>query len=475
MSTPQRSDALVFFGATGDLAYKQIFPALQALIRRGALDVPIVGVAKSGWSVDQLRARARDSLEHHGGLDRGAFDKLSSLLRYVDGDYADAATFERLRRELGGAQRPLHYLAIPPSAFSHVIEGLARAGCATHGRVAVEKPFGRNLASARELNATLHKAFPESSIFRIDHYLGKEPFLNLLYFRFANRSLESLLNRDNVDSVQVTMAESFGVQGRGRFYEETGCIRDVVQNHVLQVLAVLAMDPPVGESVEAIRDEKARFFRAIAPLDEKHLVRGQFRGYRDEPGVARDSTVETFAAAELRVESWRWAGVPFFIRAGKCLPMTAFEVRVQLKRPPLDVYREGSRLLQHFRFNVGSQVSTLALGVLAKRPGEGMTGREVELVASEDETGEMLPYERLLGDAMRGDASLFARQDAIEEQWRIVDPVLDLAAAPYPYEGGSWGPPEADALVASIEGGWRKPLTPPATMAATASNARRNS
>jgi glucose-6-phosphate 1-dehydrogenase len=473
MSTPQRSDALVFFGATGDLAYKQIFPALQALIRRGALDVPVVGVAKSGWSVDQLRARARDSLERHGGLDRGAFDKLSSLLRYVDGDYADAATFERLRRELGGAQRPLHYLAIPPSAFSAVIDGLTRAGCATQARVAVEKPFGRNLASARALNALLHKVFPERSIFRIDHYLGKEPFLNLLYFRFANPSLESLLNREHVDSVQVTMAESFGVQGRGRFYEETGCIRDVVQNHVLQVLAVLAMDPPVGEDVEAIRDEKARFFRAIAPLDEKHLVRGQFRGYRDEPGVARDSTVETFAAAELRVDSWRWAGVPFFIRAGKCLPMTAFEVRVQLKRPPLDVYRERSRSTQHFRFNVGPQVSTLALGVLAKRPGEGMAGREVELVASEDETGEMLAYERLLGDAMRGDASLFARQDAIEEQWRIVDPVLDLAATPYPYEGGSWGPSEADALVASVEGGWRKPPVPPVTTAATASNSRR--
>jgi glucose-6-phosphate 1-dehydrogenase len=471
MSTPQRSDALVFFGATGDLAYKQIFPALQALIRRGALDVPVVGVARSGWGLDQLRARARDSLEHHGGLDRGAFDKLSSLLRYVDGDYADPGTFDRLRRELGGAQRPLHYLAIPPSAFSSVIEGLARAGCATEARVAVEKPFGRNLASARELNAVLHEHFPERSIFRIDHYLGKEPFLNLLYFRFANRSLESVLNREHVDSVQVTMAESFGVQGRGHFYDETGCIRDVIQNHVLQVLAVLTMDPPVGEDVEAIRDEKARLFRAIAPLDEQHLVRGQFRGYRDEPGVAPDSTVETFAAAELRIESWRWAGVPFFIRAGKCLPTSAFEVRVQLKRPPLNVYREKARPPQYFRFNVGQPLSTLALGMHVKRPGEAMVGREVELLASEDQAQDMLAYERLLGDAMRGDASLFAREDAIEAQWRIVDPVLDLATPPYPYDTGSWGPPEADRLLASVEGGWRKPV---AAAGATASNARRH-
>jgi glucose-6-phosphate 1-dehydrogenase len=476
MSTPQRSDALVFFGATGDLAYKQIFPGLQALIRRGALDVPVIGVAKSGWSLEQLRARARDSLEHHGGLDRGAFDKLSSLLRYVDGDYADAATFERLRRELGGAARPLHYLAIPPSAFSEVVDGLARAGCAAHARVAVEKPFGRDLASARALNVMLHKVFPERSIFRIDHYLGKEPFLNLLYFRFANRTFESILNRDYVDNVQVTMAESFGVQGRGRFYEETGCIRDVIQNHVLQVMAVLAMDPPVGEDVEATRDEKARLFRAIAPLDADHIVRGQFRGYRDEPGVARDSSVETFAAAELHIESWRWAGVPFFIRAGKCLPTTTFEVRVQLKQPPLDVYREKSRAPQYFRLSVGSHTTTLALGMNVKRPGEAMVGREVELVASEDQGHDMLAYERLLDDAMRGDASLFAREDAIEAQWRIVNPVLDLKAPPYPYEPGSWGPPEGDRLVASIEGGWRKPAPQPGPAASNApSKARRNS
>jgi glucose-6-phosphate 1-dehydrogenase len=463
MSAPKTSDALVFFGATGDLAYKQIFPALQALVRRGALSVPVVGVAKSGWNLEQLRARARDSLEHHGGVDRGAFDKLCGLLRYVDGDYAEKATFERLGRELGGAERPLHYLAIPPSAFSEVIDGLAHSGCARHARVAVEKPFGRNLASAQKLDGFLHKVFPESSIFRIDHYLGKEPVLNLLYFRFANLSLESIFNREYVDSVQITMAEPFGVQGRGKFYEETGAIRDVIQNHMLQVLAILTMDPPVGEGVEAIRDEKARLLRAIAPLDAEHVVRGQFRGYRDEPGVARDSKVETFAAIELRIESWRWAGVPFFIRAGKRLAVDATEVRVQLKAPPRDVFGEGLPATQHFRFRLGPDVSALALGMRVKQSGESMAGREVELLASESEARDMLAYERLLHDAMHGDANLFARQDAIEAQWRIVDPVLDLATPPYPYEPGSWGPAEANRLVAGNAGGWRKPVDPTAT------------
>jgi glucose-6-phosphate 1-dehydrogenase len=459
MTAPAHSDALVFFGATGDLAYKQIFPALQTMIRKGALDVPIIGIAKSGWTAEQLRARARDSLEHHGGLDRGAFDKMSSLLRYVDGDYADVATFDALRRELGGAKRPLHYLAVPPGAFAAVVAGLDKSGCAGQARVAVEKPFGRDLASARALNQTLLQAFPESSIFRIDHYLGKEPVLNLLYFRLSNRLLESALNRDYVDSVQITMAESFGVQGRGRFYEETGAIRDVIQNHMLQLIAILAMDPPVGGDVEAVRDEKARILKAMAPLDPEQVVRGQFRGYHDEPGVAPDSTVETFAAVELHIDSERWANVPFFIRAGKSLPVDAIEVRVQFKRPPRDIYHERSSSTEHFRFRVGPEVTALAVGMRVKRPGGAMVGRDVELVASEEQAHDMLAYERLLGDAMLGDANLFARLDAIEAQWRIVEPILEIRTPPYSYEPGTWGPAQADRLVAAA-GGWHKPIDP---------------
>jgi glucose-6-phosphate 1-dehydrogenase len=461
MSTPSRSDALVFFGATGDLAYKQIFPALQALVKKGALSVPVIGVARSGWTLDQLRARAQESLERHGGIDRRAFDELSSRLHYVDGDYTAPATLDALRRELGGAKRPLHYLAIPPSAFGAVVSGLGRSGCATNARVAVEKPFGRDLASARALSATLHDVFPESSIFRIDHYLGKEAVLNLLYFRFSNPLQESMLNRDYVDSVEITIAESFGVQGRGRFYEETGAIRDVVQNHMLQLLAILAMDPPVRNDVEAVRDEKARLLKAIAPLDAEHVVRGQFRGYRDEPGVARDSVVETFAALELRIDTWRWAGVPFFVRTGKCLPVHAVELRVQMKRPPIDVYGDGATCDRaYFRFRIGPDVSALALGMNVKRPGEAMQGRSVELLASEGQAHDMLAYERLLGDAMRGDAHLFGREDAIEEQWRIVDPVLDMKTPLHPYEPGTWGPAEADRLMSAGSDSWHEPTSP---------------
>jgi glucose-6-phosphate 1-dehydrogenase len=457
------SDALVVFGASGDLAYKQIFPALQAMVRRGALNVPVVGVGKSGWTLDQLRARARDSLERHGGIDHGAFDKLGSLLRYVDGDYAVQATFDAIRGELGPARRPLHYLAIPPSAFSVVVDGLDKSGCAAMARVAVEKPFGRDLASARALDETLRRVFPESSIFRIDHFLGKEPVLNLLYFRFDNAVFEPLLNRNYVDHVQITLAETFGVQGRGRFYEETGAIRDVVQNHLLQLTAIVAMDPPVGNSIEAIRDEKARILKAIPPLDPAHVVRGQFRGYRDEPGVARDSAVETFAAVKLTVETWRWAGVPFLLRAGKSLAVDAIEVRVVFKEPPREIYGEGKSAPQYFRFRVGPDVSALAVNLNIKRPGDTMAGREVELIAQEEQAHDMLAYERLLGDAMRGDANLFARKDAVEEQWRIVDPILDRRTTLHLYERGTWGPAAADGLVAPRH--WLKPIEPVVTRA----------
>lgn len=451
-----QSDALVFFGATGDLAYKQIFPALQALVKRHNLTIPIVGVAKAGWNLDQLKARARDSVTAHGGLDETAFAKLSALLQYVDGDYRDAATFAQLRQVLGNAQRPLHYLAIPPSMFAAVAEGLAHSGCAAEARVVVEKPFGRDLASARGLHAILDQFFPEDAIFRIDHFLGKEPVQNILYTRFANRFLEPLWNRGHIRSVQITMAENFGVQGRGRFYEEAGAIRDVIQNHLFQVLACLAMDPPTGEESDAMRDEKARILKAVRPLTPQDIVRGQFRGYKQEDGVALDSRVETYAAIRLFIDTWRWAGVPFYIRAGKCLPVTATEVNVTLRRPPLDTFEEkdhGSP--NHFRLRLSPEV-LIALGMRVKLPGERMEGENVELIAMHQRPDEMAPYERLLGDALRGDPTLFAREDQIEAQWRIVDPVLGDVTPVHEYEPNTWGPAEAASLMED-PGGWLNP------------------
>ena len=450
------SDALVFFGATGDLAYKQIFPALQALVKRHGLNIPIVGVAKAGWNLDQLKARAHDSIAAHGGVEDGEFAKLAGLLQYVDGDYSDPATYTQLREVLGASQRPLHYLAIPPSMFATVAEGLEKSGCAKNARVVVEKPFGRDLESARELHRILNQVFPEDEIFRIDHFLGKEPVQNILYTRFANMFLEPLWNRTHVSSVQVTMAENFGVQGRGAFYEEAGAIRDVVQNHLFQVLACLAMDPPTGEAKDAIRDEKSRVLKAVRALSPDDVVRGQFKGYKQEKGVACDSTVETYAAVRLFVDTWRWAGVPFYIRAGKCMPVTSTEVVVRFNRPPRETFEQGSPgRPNRLRLRVSPEV-VIALGMRVKLPGEHMEGEDVEMIAMHQSPDEMSPYERLLGDALHGDASLFAREDAIEAQWRIVEGILGDATPVHEYDQGSWGPAEA-ATMFGDEVGWHDP------------------
>jgi glucose-6-phosphate 1-dehydrogenase len=455
MST-RESDAFVFFGATGDLAYKKIFPALYAMVHRSGLSIPIIGMARGGWTLDKLTQRARDSIQHDGNFEAGCFEKLAAQLRYVDGDYSDPQTFKKLKQALGEASRPIHYLAIPPSMFADVVQGLAKSGCADNARVIVEKPFGRDLASAQSLDRTLHEVFTESAIFRIDHYLGKEAVQNLLYFRFANTFLEPIWNRHYIKDVQITMAEEFGVQGRGAFYEEVGAIRDVVQNHLLQVTALLAMDPPTGHEPEAMQAEKLRLFRAMRPLDPKETVRGQFKGYRDEPGVAKDSQIETFAALRLHIDTWRWADVPFYIRTGKCLPISATEVTVTLKRPPLPIFDPNEAMPRnYFRLRLSPEV-VISEGALVKRKGEQMHGEPVELVARHHTDNEKSPYERLLGDAIRGDVSLFSTDDCVEAAWRVVDPVLTAGLPVLDYAPGTWGPSTASPIV---DGGdtWHDP------------------
>ncbi len=456
---PIQSDALVLFGITGDLAYKMIIPALYALVKRGILKVPVIGVALQKWSLAELETRVKDSLQHSGGIDdQKALDQLLSLLKYVSGDYKDQSTFAEIKKVLGKARRPAHYLAIPPSLFENVIQGLGTAGLAKDARVIVEKPFGRDLASARDLDRIAHLVFPEDAIFRIDHFLGKEAIMNILYFRFANSFLEPIWNRNYVASVQITLSENFGVEKRGAFYETAGCLRDVIENHLFQIAALLAMEPPAYQGFGAVQTEKAKVFQAMRPLRPSDIVRGQYEGYRNEPDVAIDSDVETFCAVRLFINSWRWEGVPWYLRSGKYMAQTADEVLVELKPPPQRLFDDSHPVVgraNYLRFRI-SPNSVIALAARVKRAGKEFIGDQEELYLVEEQPGEESPYERLLGDAMSGDGALFTREDAVEAAWAVVDPVLKNHPKAYPYQRGSWGPKEADALIAK-DGGWHNP------------------
>ena len=456
---PVQSDALVLFGVTGDLAHKMIFPALYAMAKRQALTAPVIGVALQQWSLTQVQARVKDSLQHAGGIDdQKAFDQLLSLLSYVSGDYNDPSTFTAIRKALGSARNPAYYLAIPPSLFETVIQGLGTAGLAKEARVIVEKPFGRDLESARDLNRVAHSVFPEDAIFRIDHFLAKEAIMNIHYFRFANSFLEPIWNRNYVASVQITLAEDFGVKNRGAFYETVGCLRDVLENHLLQIIALMAMEPPAYQGYDAVQTEKVKVFRAMRPLQPDDLVRGQYAGYRNEPGVAKDSDVETFCALRLFIDSWRWEGVPWYLRSGKCLAETVNEVVVQLKPPPQKLFDdspEATGQANYLRFQL-SPNSTIGLAARVKSKGKKFVGDQLELSVIEEQSGERLPYERLLEDAMSGDRMLFTRQDTVEAGWAVVDPVLKKHPRSLPYQQGSWGPKEANALIAKY-GGWHNP------------------